>query len=113
MTDGLLAWLGGFAVTQAIEVPLYARALRGRRGRWAVAFGASALTHPVVWFAFPAWLGGWPYVRQVALAEAFAVAVEALWLGAWGVRRSVVWALAANAASVAVGLTSRALWGWP
>jgi hypothetical protein len=49
----------------------------------------------------------------VALAEAFAVAVEALWLSRFGVRRSVWLALAANAASVAVGLTSRWLWGWP
>jgi hypothetical protein len=106
----LLGWLGAFAVTQAVEVPIYARALRGR---WAVAFGASLLTHPVVWFGFPVWFRSLGYARHVALAEAFAVAVEALWLSRFGVRRSVWWALAANAASVAVGLTSRWLWGWP
>jgi hypothetical protein len=97
-------------VTQAVEVPIYTRALRGR---WTVAFAASLITHPVVWFGFPAWCQSLGYVREVLLAEAFAVAVEALWLRLWGVRRSVWWSLGANAASVAVGLTSRALFGWP
>ncbi len=106
----LLAWLGAFAVTQAVEVPLYGRALRGR---WGVAFAASLWTHPVVWFGFPLWFRTLGHVRQVVLAEAFAVAIEAVWLWRFGVRRSIWWALAANAASVAVGLTSRALIGWP
>lgn len=105
------AWLGAFALTQAVEVPIYRLALPGR-WRLPVAFGASALTHPVVFFVFPAvWPGG--YWSGVAAAEAFAVLAEAAWLSAWGARLSVAWALAANGASLAVGLTSRAIWGWP
>lgn len=108
----LVAWISAFAVTQAVEVPVYGRALRARPRRWLWAFGASALTHPVVFFAFP-WLwpgGGW---SMVAAAEAFAVAVEAAYLSALGVERSVAWALLANGLSVAVGLGLRAAVGWP
>jgi hypothetical protein len=106
------AWLAAFAFTQAVEAPLYAAALRGRRGRWAWALAASALTHPVVWFVFPrVWPGG--YGHQVLAAEAFAVTAEAVWLGALGVPRAAWWALAANGLSAGLGLASRAAFGWP
>jgi hypothetical protein len=42
-----LRWLVAFAVTQAVECPLYVRVFRVRLG---VAFGASAITHPFVCF---------------------------------------------------------------
>jgi hypothetical protein len=103
------AWLGAFALTQLVEVPIYLRVFPGRP---LVCIGASLLTHPIVFFVFPAlWPGS--YWAQVAAAEAFAVGAEAAYLSALGVSRSVWWALAANAASVGVGLTSRWLWGWP
>jgi len=102
-------WLAAFAFTQAVEVPLYTRATGGRV---TVAFGASLLTHPIVFFLFPAlWPGS--YWGQVAAAEAFAVAVEAAWLGAFGVRHSIWWAVGANLLSAGLGLGSRALFGWP
>lgn len=108
----LVAWLSAFAVTQAVEVPVYVRALKGHSRRWWWAFGASAVTHPVVFFGFGRlWPGG--YWSGVAAAEAFAVAVEAAWLSALGVERSVAWALLANGLSVAVGLGLRAAIGWP
>lgn len=112
--QALLPWLLAFAFTQVVEVPIYLRALDGRFG---VAFGASAITHPVVWFVFP-WafarllpsVGYWP---MVAAAEAFAVAVEAGWLAAFGLRRAPLWSLGANGASLGLGLLSRALFGHP
>ena len=108
----LLPWLGAFVFTQLIEVPLYARALRHRRRRWAWAFGASLITHPLVWFVLPhAWPGG--YWHQVAAAEAVAVVGETLWLGALGVPRSAWWALGVNALSASLGLLSRAAFAWP
>jgi hypothetical protein len=117
-------WLAAFLVTQAVEVPIYLVGLRGVRRsapvRVAAAFGASAVTHPVVWFAVPAlfaaaWPEAWPggYVVSVAVAEAFAVAVEALGLNLLGLRRAWLWSLVANAASTTIGLTSRGLTGWP
>ncbi|MEZ4471837.1 MAG: hypothetical protein R3F60_13810 [bacterium] len=109
----IAAWLAAFLLTQAVEVPIYMRALRGGRGRRAaLAFGASALTHPLIFLALPrVWTGS--YLGYVSIAEAVAVGGEAIYLAALGVPRSVAWALGANAASVAVGLLTRALWSWP
>jgi hypothetical protein len=107
------AWLAAFAFTQAVEVPLYTWALRRRRVAALWAFGASALTHPVVWFVMPqlSWPGG--YWGYVAAAETFAVGVEALYLRSLGVRWPLLWALLANGASASLGLASRAWFGWP
>ena len=133
----MLRWLLAFAFTELVEVPLYARALRGDgavRGLFAasaVGFGASLITHPIVWFAIPRWWvtlylfaldrAPWvriesPLARYVAmgvLSECFAVCVEALYLRAWGLRRALVWSLAANALSVTLGLACRAVFGVP
>ena len=106
------AWLSAFALTQIIEVPIYARALRGRRGRWLIAFAASTLTHPFIFLVLPdLWHGGW--LSYVLAAEAIAVCVEAAWLWRFGVRRAVLITLIANALSTGIGLTLRHLFGWP
>lgn len=116
------AWLWAFLLTEAVEVPIYLRALLARDDperpfeRWPtaalVAFGASALTHPLVWFVMPRLISH-SYVLMVATAEAFAVLAEAAWLRAFGLRRALWWALFANAASVLVGLGLRRTFGWP
>jgi len=120
------AWLAAFLFTELVETPIYVRALRddreGRRageaaqaGRGraiATAFAASALTHPIVWFVMPELIPG-DYMIMVAVAELFAVVVEAAWLWAFGLRRALLWALFANAASVCLGLLSRRIFGWP
>jgi hypothetical protein len=101
------AWLVAFAFTQAVEVPLYLRA----KASWRVAFSASALTHPVVWFVFPLLpLGYWP---MVGLAELFAVLVEAAWLRAHGVPRALLWSFLANTTSATTGLVLRQVFGAP
>lgn len=123
--DRGLVWFAlAFATTQLVEVPIFALALRSARpsrplaARAAIAFGASAITHPVVWYVMPrvtlALLvlvarGGFSLgvtaatLVYGALAEGFAVVVEAAYLRAFGVRRALLWALFANAASVLVG----------
>ncbi len=110
-------WVLAFGLTQAIEAPLYAVALRERGLARAagIALGASALTHPFVWFAFPALFAGFEGsdVVRVAVSEAFAVGVEALYLSAWGVPRAFWWSLAVNGASFSVGLSLSLLIGWP
>jgi hypothetical protein len=122
LADRLVEWAIAFAFTEIVEIPIYQRALaaderRGAAARFAIAFGASAITHPVVWFVFPwAFRGLAPlsgYWTMVAAAEAFAVIVEAIWLRAFGVRRALAWAFVANAASVGLGLLSRWLFGYP
>lgn len=104
-------WLLAFALTQLIEMPIHARALRlaGHASpRWWLAFAASAATHPFVYFAFPLLFapGSWAYLL---IAETFAVAVEAGWLRRLGVRDPLLWSLVANASSVAVASALRAL----
>lgn len=115
----MIDWLGAFFFTQAVEVPIYASTLargaprRSLASRLAIALGASALTHPFVWFAFPLLDLEWGVT--VAWAEAFAVLVEALYLAAFGLsrRRALGVALLANAASLSLGLASRAVFRWP
>ena len=139
MSPHILAWLWAFLFTQAVEVPIYAYALwhfgRVRPGgqplptwaRAALGFGASAITHPVVWFWFPRAPGGavllaWlflphaaprGYLPMVLEAEAFAVIVEAMYMDAVGLRWALPWSLVANGASAGIGLLSRAVFGWP
>jgi hypothetical protein len=105
------AWLAAFVFTQIIEVPIYTRWLRCSP---LVAFGASAITHPIVWFGFfhPAWHA--PYALKLVLAEVFAWLVEAAYFGLiLRQRRVLLVALVANAASLGVGLLSRWLFGAP
>lgn len=98
------AWLVAFAITQAVEVPIYG--LGPLRRRWAAAFGASLITHPIVWFVFPRFFPG-PYEVMLACAELFAVAIEAAWLASLGVQRPIEWSFIANAASFGTGLVLR------
>lgn len=126
MTDAsLAAWAGAFALTQAVEAPIY---VFGARVTAARALTASALTHPVAWFVAPwlwrrgfweafgpvaptfAWRALW-VVGYVALAEGFAVSVEAWWLRRSGVDRPWRWSLAANGASATLGFVLDAM-GW-
>ena len=109
--SALLGWLYAFGFTQLVEVPIYRRALGGRT---LVAFGASAITHPFVWFLFPR-LPVSPWIWLTA-AESFAVLVEAVWIGLFGVKgvaRCLGWSLVANGASLGLGMVCRALFGWP
>ncbi len=121
------AWFHAFLFTQAVEVPVY---YFGAKTRVDEGFCASALTHPFVWFFIPElfdrlylsicaphpslWLAEGPrYWIMVVLAEAFAVGVEGAYLRWLGRPRPWLWALVANMASVTIGLSSRALFGWP
>jgi hypothetical protein len=109
-------WLEAFLFTQAVEIPIWVWALRraarreGARERPSflaallIAFGASAITHPIVWFGFPYLrpsIGYWP---MVACAEAFAVGVEAAYMRGEGMRRAWLWSLVANGASFGLGI---------
>jgi hypothetical protein len=114
MSAWLLPWLSAFVFTQAVETPLYGWWLhrRGVRGpKLAYAFVPSLVTHPVVWFVMPRLFSDW--YEMVVVAETFAVVVEAALLWPWARRYAPLWALAANAASLTIGLTSRAVFGWP
>jgi hypothetical protein len=124
VTPYVQAWLGAFLFTQAVEVPIWAYALHQHRKvspsgeRWtpwvciALGFGASAITHPFVWFFFPFYAPG-DYVEKVIQAELFAVVVEAIYMNMLGLRWPLGWSFVANAASAGLGLISRSMFGWP
>jgi hypothetical protein len=100
-------WTGAFLLTQMIEVPVYLLASRAlpKPRRAFYAFGASAITHPIIWFCLP-WSSG-PYVPLLIIAETFAVVVEALWSRWWNVRRAWSFSLLANASSACLGFAIR------
>jgi len=127
MAGALAAWISAFAFTQALEIPLYVAAVRRsvRRGatlrpvdlaaQIALAFGASAVTHPIIWFLIPR-IPCDSYVEMVARAELFAVIVEAFYfyaLEVFNLRRALFWSLVINATSASLGLLSRWAFGWP
>lgn len=102
-------WATAFAFTQIAEIPIYRFGLDATFAR---AFGASALTHPIVWIVVVE--SGWtaPWAIRAAAGEAFAVIVEAIWFGVtFGARRALLWSLAANATSFALGLFAYRLFG--
>ncbi len=114
--DFALRWLWAFVFTEVVETGIYVQSLPGRplRERLAIGLGASAITHPIVWYVIPdvtqsfglAW---WP---TVGIAETYAVLVETLWLAGFGVRRPFLWSLAANMVSFSLGLFGYALLRW-
>jgi hypothetical protein len=90
------AWLLAFAVTQLVEVPIY---LHATQRKWVAAFGASALTHPLIWFVLPRYWPAGHWETQLACSVLFSVAVEAAWLASFAVKRPIEWSLVANLSS--------------
>jgi hypothetical protein len=127
MSPVIVAWLWAFFFTQAVEIPIYVaviqRERRAGRARGeldlveqiALTFGASAITHPIVWFVIPL-LPYDSYWEMAVRAELFAVVAEGIYLYGLclsGLGRAFGASLLANAASFGLGLLSRATFGWP
>jgi hypothetical protein len=110
----VLRWALAFAFTEIVEVPIYQRILGAGL---AEAFGASALTHPALYFVFvPLARGRLSYVQYAILGEALVVLIEAAYFALLfrrGVARSLVASLIANGASYGLGLLAHRLFGWP
>ncbi|HJL15807.1 MAG TPA: hypothetical protein RMH99_09130 [Sandaracinaceae bacterium LLY-WYZ-13_1] len=110
-------WLRAFLLTQVVEMGVYVPAVGERpwRERVAIAFGASAVTHPIVWFVLPQLLAGTvDWWTTVAISEAFAVSAEAAWLCAFGLGlpRAAAISLFANGWSFTLGLFGYRLLEW-
>ena len=110
----MLIWLNAFLLTQIVEMPIYVFGMGKEKPlttRLAVAFCASALTHPIVWYIFPMLRpSGMSFITMAVAAEIFAVGVEALYLHWCRMPRPLLWAFLANAISVSIGLLIR-FWG--
>lgn len=114
----VLFWLRAFALTVAVELPVATALLRAPGApsasparRAGLVLFANLASHPVLWFVLSALpLRG---AASLALSEAWAVLAEAalyrLALDGVSGRRCAAASLAANAASLAVGLALRAL----
>jgi hypothetical protein len=105
----MLPWAKAFLVTEIVEAPIYRIAIPAR---WRYALGASAVTHPFVWFAFPELDLDWTVIA--ILSETFAVVVEAIFF--WKLvrvrlARALLVSILANGSSVAVGLFLRSRFG--
>lgn len=102
------SWLRAFLLTQIIEVPIYSAAFRCGPLR---AFGASLLTHPLVFWFYTS--GGEPIGAgwRLVACELFAWWFEALYFALVGYRRVVVWTLVANSASFSAGCACSLLFG--
>lgn len=104
------AWLVAFVFTQLVEVPIYSVGLRVRL--WP-AFGASAITHPILWFIiFP--LLPLSFTGRAVLGETFVLFAETAYFY-FGFRRprTFFWVALANASSMGLGLVSRHFFGVP
>lgn len=120
-----LMWLRAFAVTIAIEAPIYVALFRRRAPPglplpWgpalALAVALQAVTHPALWFVAARWLYFEPYWAWVLVMEVGVVLVEgglvAAAVAAHGGRPTwrralafgLVAALIANAVSTLIGL---------
>lgn len=112
----MFEWLTAFTITQLIEIPVYFYAFHelkfSKIKRISVAFGASAITHPIVWVTVPVLL---PFsdLVTVVVVETFAVIVEAAYLRAFGLRMYFSWSLVANALSFGFGPLLRKLIDFP
>jgi hypothetical protein len=114
----LPAYLGAFALTLAVEVPIYIVALTAGAGvrpsRAAVAaFGVNVITHPALWWSLRAWTAGPAYPWILPGAEVAVCVVEWLLLVWWTrtperTRADLLLlaaaSVAANAASTLAGL---------
>jgi hypothetical protein len=108
-------WAIHFALTQAVELPIYAAGCPAWPiwRRIAVGFGASALTHPWLWFVLPPLLlGHIRYGVYLALVEPMIALVEAFYLAGMGLplRRAFLLSMLANAASLTAGLLLHVRW---
>jgi hypothetical protein len=103
-------WLRAFGLTLFVEIPiaaaLLARVEAKLARRIAVVVVANLATHPLVWFLFPGLAAG--RAARIGLSEAWAIIAElAIYKLVWPalqLRRAALVSLAANGASVAVGL---------
>jgi hypothetical protein len=100
-------WLAAFLLTQAIEVPVYLIAAGPCPlvHRAVYAFGASCITHPIIWFCLP-----WEttsYVPLLIIAESFAIGIEGTWGAIWRIPRPWLASLFANLLSLGLGSAIR------
>lgn len=111
-------WIRAFALTAALELAVATPLLRivepALWRRMTLVTLANLLSHPLVWFVFPA-LGA-SYLTTTCLSEAWAVAIEAIFLSVVfpGASRAPLWGISmiANGTSWAAGIVVQTTTHW-
>jgi hypothetical protein len=104
------AWLIAFLFTELVEVPVYST---GLRVGLLPAFGASAITHPLLWYVFFPYVP-LPYLWKMVIGEALVFFIEAAYFAfVFRRKRALLWSALANGASLGLGLLSRHWFGVP
>ncbi len=101
----VIRWAAMFAFTEIVEVPIYRRFFGSG---FLEAFGASALTHPLLYFVFvPLMRHHFTYVQYALIGETLVVLVEAAYFHMlFRRRRALAGSLIANGASYALSLVA-------
>ncbi len=98
-----MIWLLCFLATQLIEMPIYVKMIDVSMGRRLLfAFGASAITHPILWFLMP-W-GALPYFYLLILGEAAVFIIEGFYFQALGMKKPFYMSTVANSVSLSLGV---------
>ena len=105
-----MTWIVAFSLTQMIEITVGLLIWRKEKGslsrKIGILFGASALTHPLVWFVFPKMSAEWglTYPEYLLMAEAYAYCVEAFYYFSLRISRPILLSTVTNSCSFLTGL---------
>ena len=105
-----MTWIMAFTLTQVLEIIAGSLIWREKTVSWfrkvCIIFGASLITHPMVWFVFPSIRhdAGLSYGEYLFMAESYAYSVEALYYYVLRVKRPVLLSVVANTCSFLTGV---------
>ena len=105
-----MTWIMAFLLTQVIEISVGSLVWRDAEVKWFrkayIIFGASLITHPMVWFVFPKIQvdGGFDYEEYLLMAEAYAYGVEVLYYYVMKVKNPFLLSIIANTCSFLTGI---------
>ena len=104
-----MSWPFAFAITELIEVSIgwiiWRENSISKKRKFAILFGASLLTHPVVWFVLPFFMfETYSYEKYLIVAESFAFIAEATYYYCLHVQRPILLSLVANMCSFLTGI---------
>ena len=103
-------WITAFTITQVLEISVgnifWKDTNVSRAKKILILFGASLITHPMVWFVFSDIRndGGFSYYEYLFMAESYAYGIEAWYYYILKVKRPVLLSIITNTCSFCAGL---------
>ena len=98
-----VTWLKLFILAQLIELPIYYKLIEAHNvKKLLLGFGASAITHPLLWFMMP-WDSA-PFLLLLVIGEAAVFIVEGIFLKSFGIKNPFYISTLANSASMITGV---------